>query len=181
MTCIVGVVDGETVWIGGDSCSSRSSGEQANRADPKVFQRGEYLIGFTTSWRMGQLLRYRLEVPVRPESMDLTEWMATEFIDAVRGCLTDGGFAHVEHGEEEGGEFLVTTAGRLYCVQSDYQVGEPSDGYDAVGCGAEVALGALAATEEMDGPARVRRALEAAERHMTGVRRPFEVQRWKPQ
>lgn len=178
MTCIVGVVDGPDVWIGGDSASSRDSGELTFRSDPKVFRRGEYLIGFTTSWRMGQLLRYRLAVPERPSSVDLFEWMATEFIDAVRRCLAEGGFAHIENNLEEGGEFLVAVAGRLISVGADYQVGENLDGYDAVGCGSEVALGALAATADLAGKIRARRALQAAERHMNGVGRPFKIQRY---
>lgn len=178
MTCIVGLVDGGDVWIGGDSAASRESGELTLRRDPKVFRRGEYLIGFTDSWRMGQLLRYRLAVPERPGSVELFEWMATEFVDAVRRCLSEGGFAHIDNNVEEGGGFLVAVGGRLFGVDSDYQVGEDLSGYSAVGCGAEVALGALAATRDLGGRIRVKRALEAAELHMNGVRRPFKVVRY---
>ena len=182
MTCIVGVVDGDRVWVGGDSMSSNSAGEQSRRTEPKVFRRAEYLIGFTTSWRMGQLLHYRLEVPARPETVDLPEWLATGFVDAVRDCLMDGGFGiKREDNVELGGEFLVAVAGRLFHVEDDYQVTESLEGYDACGCGVEVALGALAATKGlsgMGGRKRARLALEAAELHMGGVGGPFLIERY---
>ncbi|XVV11230.1 hypothetical protein ACQP2X_41330 [Actinoplanes sp. CA-131856] len=59
MTCIVGITDGTTVTIGGDSAGS-DGWHVAVRSDSKVFQVGPYLMGFTTSYRMGQLLRYSL-------------------------------------------------------------------------------------------------------------------------
>ncbi|MEV5751138.1 hypothetical protein AB0L00_25240 [Actinoallomurus sp. NPDC052308] len=51
------------------------------------------------------------------------------------------------------------------------------DGYTAVGCGAEIALGALHATAGagMSLEARAIAALEAAAHFSTGVRAPFTV------
>lgn len=59
MTCIVGITDGRTVTVGGDSAGS-DGWHVAVLSDSKVFQVGPYLMGFTTSYRMGQLLRYSL-------------------------------------------------------------------------------------------------------------------------
>ncbi|KKO71831.1 hypothetical protein AAV32_09670 [Kerstersia gyiorum] len=57
-----------------------------------------------------------------------------------------------------------------------YQVGEAASGYDAVGCGADIALGALCATTGMaDHNSRIGLALHAAEAHSAGVRGPFTV------
>jgi hypothetical protein len=44
------------------------------------------------------------------------------------------------------GPFLVGVRGCLFEVGEAYQVGELAAGYSAVGCGAEIALGALHAT-----------------------------------
>src|ERR1019366_6351782 len=76
---------------------------------------------------------------------------------------------------ESGGTFLVGTHGRLFEVSSDYQIGEPADPYAAVGCGSEVALGALHATggSKMTPHQRLEAALAAAERFSNGVRGPF--------
>jgi ATP-dependent protease HslVU (ClpYQ) peptidase subunit len=175
VTAIVGLVAGRAVHIGGDSAGV-SGFSLSVRSDTKVFRRGRYLFGFTTSFRMGQLIHYSLEAP-KPAKQRLDAFMATTFIDALRDCLKKGGWARKENEREEGGEFLVGVRGRLYTIYEDYQVAQAADGFAAVGCGAEIALGALFATA--DGGLRPRRrvqlALTAAERFSAGVRGPFVV------
>lgn len=144
------------------------------RADEKVFTRGSMAFGFTSSFRMGQLLRYSHMDLATPPTDGVDEWMVTTFIPAVRSCLKKGGYAKTDNGVETGGTFLVGVSGRLYCVESDYQVGRAADGFAAVGCGSDIALGAMYATHcHRDADHRVRLALEAAERHSAGVRGPF--------
>jgi hypothetical protein len=174
MTCIVGFVDGDTVWMGGDSAGV-AGWDLTVRADAKVFRNGPMLFGFTTSFRMGQLLRYALRVPDHDPRVDLDKYMATTFVDAVRQCLKDNGWAEREREQERGGTFLVGYCGQLFCVESDYQVARPMDGYDAVGCGDQAARGALYATRHLSGRERAELALRAAERHSAGVRAPFVI------
>jgi hypothetical protein len=175
VTCIVGVAHEGTVWIGGDSAGVAGY-DLTVRSDVKVFRVGPYVLGFTDSFRMGQLLHYTLDAPTPPER-DLERFMSTRFINAVRDCLTDGGFATNNAGQEAGGSFLVGARGRLFEVCSDYQVGEAREGYNALGCGANIALGALhlSGRQQMAPRNRVRLALEAAERHSAGVRGPFTI------
>lgn len=173
MTCIAGVAHDGKVWIGGDSAGV-SSWTLMVRADEKVFTNGPFVMGFTSSFRMGQLLRYGLHVPEQTTGQDDHEFMCTTFIDAVRACLKAGGLAKKDQEVESGGCFLVGYRGRLYLIGSDYQVGESSVGYDAVGCGGEIALGALHATTGAPGK-RVKTALKAAAAHSAGVRGPFVV------
>lgn len=176
MTCIVGLQDAGDVVIGGDSAGVEGY-LSVVRADPKVFRNGPFVFGFTSSFRMGQLLRFRLSVPPRHNDVDVFEFMATDFVDAVRTCLKAGGFARQDSQVESGGTFLVGFAGRLFEIDSDYQVGEPADGYAAVGCGAELALGALHATVGLEAEERILRALRAAAHFSTGVRDPFKIER----
>jgi ATP-dependent protease HslVU (ClpYQ) peptidase subunit len=145
----------------------------AVRADTKVFRKGRYLFGFTTSFRMGQLIRYSLALPA-PKG-DLDRFMTTRFVDALRDCLKTGGWARKEDEREVGGTFLVGVRGRLFAVYDDYQVGKAADGFAAVGCGDQIALGALYATKGtgMKPRARIKVALGAAERFSAGVRGPF--------
>jgi hypothetical protein len=171
MTCIVGLVNGDQVIIGGDSAGVGGY-DLTVRADQKVWAKDGWAFGFTTSFRMGQLLRYSLHVPKRHPDTDLMQFMVTEFVEAVRKCLKDGGYASTKDGAEEGGCFLVGHAGRLFRIDSDYQVGEAAAQYDAVGCGDSFAKGALYAS--VGAPAeRVRLALKAAEAMSAGVRGPF--------
>jgi ATP-dependent protease HslVU (ClpYQ) peptidase subunit len=177
MTCIVGVRGKGAVWLGGDSAGIDGALNLRLRQDPKVFRRGEIGIGFTTSFRMGQLLMAKLDVPALPgRSSDLYRWMVADFVDAVRHCLKEGGFAARSNEVESAGCFLVAARGRLFSVESDYQVGEEAGGLSAVGCGHAYAMGALYATPASVAPARrVMVALRAAEALSAGVRRPFRV------
>lgn len=172
MTAIVGLVHGRSVFVGGDSAGVAGL-DLSVRADTKVFRKNGYVFGFTTSFRMGQLIRYSL-APPKPKG-ELDAFMSTRFVDAVRSCLKSGGWARREDEREEGGTFLVGVLGHLYTIHGDYQVATAADGFAAVGCGDQVALGALYATAGtgLKPKARVKLALRAAERFSAGVRGPF--------
>jgi hypothetical protein len=103
--------------------------------------------------------------------------MATTFIDAVRACLKASGWAEKVNEQERGGTFLVGYKRLLFYVDADYQVGIPVDGYDACGCGQDIARGALFASAHLGGQERVEMALRAAERCSAGVRGPFHIER----
>ena len=145
MTCIVAVRNKETnnVLIGGDSAGVGWNHSLTVRSDEKVFTVGPFIMGFTGSFRMGQLLRFTLKVPEQKEEQSDYEYMVTTFIDAVRECLSKGGWLTKKDDVEQIGQFLVGYKGTIYDVQSDLQVGIPSHPYSAVGCGEALALGAL--------------------------------------
>lgn len=163
------------VYIGGDSAGSNGH-TLITRADAKVFAKGGFIFGFTSSFRMGQLLRYSFEPPKRHPDTDLMAYMVTQFIDALRACMKAGGFARTDSSVEAGGTFLVGHAGRLFAVYDDYQVGEAVADYEACGCGDQLARGAMFATAGGEPEARIRAALAAAEAHSPGVRGPFHIE-----
>lgn len=174
MTCIAGIrTDDGRVYIGGDSAGIGGMSLSV-RADQKVFINGEFLFGFTSSFRMGQVLRYAFTPPKRHPDKDIMTFMVTEFIDGVRDAFKAAGVARKSDEVEACGTFLVGYAGRLFNISDDYQVGEAACGYDAVGCGADIANGALFANSG-DPEGRIRQALQAAEAHSAGVRGPFHV------
>ncbi|MGH2481035.1 MAG: hypothetical protein ACRDHW_15375, partial [Ktedonobacteraceae bacterium] len=148
MTCIVGLVEDGKVYIAGDSAGI-AGWSLTLRKDAKVFRNGAFLIGGTGSFRMLQLLRYAFAPPAFPVwsgENTLEKYMATTFVNALRDCFKAGGFAQKTSEQESGGHFLVGVRGRLFLIDADYQVGESLAGYDACGCGSDVALGALFAT-----------------------------------
>jgi hypothetical protein len=175
MTCIVGIAHKGKVWIGGDSIGIAGL-DQTPRSDAKVFTRGEFAFGFTSSFRMGQILRYSLKLPSIPDGKDLYEYMVTDFINAVRKCLKAGGYARKESEEESGGTFLVGVRGRLFKICSDYQVGESLRSYESVGCGESYALGSLHGQSSLSNPKKaIVKALEAATEFSAGVKPPYVV------
>lgn len=175
MTCIAGGAHWGRVYIGGDSAGVGGY-ELTVRRDVKVFRNGPFVLGFTSSFRMGQLLAHAFAPPPVPKKRGALErYMVVDFVDALRATLKERGWARKQAEQETGGTFLVGVAGRLFLVADDYQVGEARDGFDAVGCGSEAARGALFATAHLKPGARVRMALRAAERCSAGVRGPFLV------
>lgn len=177
MTCIVGLVHDGKVSIGGDSAGvDGATYGLVVRADRKVFKNGDFVMGFTASFRMGQLLHHSFSPPKRHPEMDIEKFMVTEFVDAARQCLKEGGYAQRCNESERGGDFIVGYAGRLFRISEDYQVAEAADGFQAVGCGEQIALGALFAAQEGAPLDRLRVALEAAERFSAGVRGPFHFE-----
>lgn len=161
--------------MGADSAAV-SGFDMTIRKDPKIFRNGDMLIGYTSSFRMGQLLGFKLQIPKRHQDIDLFRYMATEFVDAVRECLRVGGYTAINSNREDGGEFLVGTEGRLFRVYSDFQVEEAATGFNACGCGQAYALGAMAASAEPTARGRVLSALAIAEQFNAGVRGPFSVE-----
>lgn len=175
MTCIIGYIDSatETVYMVGDSAATGGY-HITVRKDPKVFKSGPFVIGFTTSFRMGQILMSSKFKPSRQNyGQSDYDYMITTFIDEVRKVFHENGY-------NEGGSFLVGYRGRLYTIDSDFQVGESSDNFDSVGCGEAYAKGALSAVIDHRVPIKkqdIQRALyhvmSIVTHHSTGVLPPY--------
>lgn len=178
MTCVVGIVGPNCSVIGADSAGVDGHYGRVIRADQKCFKVGEYLFGFTSSFRMGQLLRYSVKPPVPREGADLMEFMCTEFVESIRQTMKTGGYAETVNGRDSGGTFLVIFRHRLFRVESDFQVGEPAAKFDAIGAGGDIALGSLVETRKsiiLHPRDRVSMALEASSEFCCAVHGPFNV------
>lgn len=174
MTCIVGFVDNKNkkVVVGADSAGV-SGLDVTIRKDEKVFKNGDFVIGCTSSFRMIQLLRFSFKPP-RIYDSEIYEYMCTEFIDAVRKSFKDGGFLQkYVDGDEKGGTFLVAYKDRLFKIDSDFQVAEAYQGYDACGCGEKYAIGSIYTTIKSDPRTIVIDSLKCAENFSGGVQGPF--------
>ncbi len=172
MTCICAIETNDGVYIGGDSAGIAGLSISI-RDDTKVFQNGPFIFGFTSSFRMGQLLRFKFDPPQQTIHQDDYEYMVTDFVDGLRRCFSVNGFGDKD--ATEGGTFLVGYKGKLYIIQSDYQVGIPNEKFDAVGCGSDLALGSLHTTDflKLKAEDRLVMALQAASKFSAGVAPPF--------
>lgn len=176
MTCIVGIVNNDNVYIGGDSLGS-STYNKSVRKDAKVFRKGKFLIGFTSSYRMGQLMMSdAFNLRKQNDNEDEFMYMINAFIPALQKLFDKGGFGRQESGEKSGGTFLIGYKNRLFKIQDDYQVSETIDNYDACGSGQDFALGALAVINNKISPEeKIKLALETAEKFSPSVGRPFII------
>jgi ATP-dependent protease HslVU (ClpYQ) peptidase subunit len=186
MTCIVGYVDKDYIYMGADSFGSNGHFGKA-RKDTKLFTKlvsQKYmLIGYTSSFRMGQLLKWKFTPPEIPEDMNVEKYMNTLFIDEVIKCFTENGYGEIDKNVKSGGTFLVGYKGRLFEIEDDYQVGEFISPIGACGCGFLVARGAMEALLKYDKnikPERLLRlALEISAGNLVGVGGPFKIMRIK--
>ena len=127
MTCVIGLVQGSKIYIGVDSAAV-SGWTRRETLQKKVFRRGPFLIGYTTSFRMGQLLEHHLDVPKQKDDQDDMAFMVTVFVEAARKLFKEKGFSKIESNNESGGQFLVGYRGVLYSIEKDFQVGRVADG-----------------------------------------------------
>lgn len=183
MTCIVGFANDKIMLMGGDSAGVDKL-DVVVRNDPKVFplrQEGgpDVLVGFTSSFRMGQILM-GLKVPRDRARGDPFCFMMARFVPAVRALFAREGFLMKENDREWGGKFLVGYRGKLFLIGIDFQVCDPADQYHAIGCGDNFALGAMDACFAKQGadPAEsLMTAMKIAEKRSGGVRGPFRMER----
>lgn len=171
MTCVVGIVAGDgTVVLAADSHGTdwHLRGEYGR----KVHEVDGAVVGFTTSYRFGQVaahvwLPQMLEQPGVREELD-ERWLATRGMKLLRKALRTHGWLRRDHEVEEGGTLLLGLAGRLWVVHSDFGVAErrpapPAPAHWAIGCGRGYALGCLhARTRELHGWSARAAADEAA-------------------
>lgn len=177
MTCIVGWAEKGRIYMGADSAGVGGL-DLRIRKDPKVFKKGPFIVGYTSSFRMGQLIRFKMKTPDHPAKMDPFEYMCIHFVESLRECLKEGGYARVNNNVESGGTFLVGYRKKLYTIYDDLQVSVTKVPYAATGCGESYALGALRVLSGLRVPpeAAVKRALSVAEEFSAGVRKPFIIE-----
>lgn len=179
MTCIVGLIDKDSVILGSDSVSTGGYAREV-RKEEKVFRVGKFILGCTTSYRMIQLLKHSLQLPTLRKNEDLTKYMCIDFVRAVKDCFNSGGYSQkFTDGDDKGGTFLVAYENRLFKIEDDFNVSELECNYNACGCGADFALGSMFSTEKtsMLPEDRVLLALKSAAYHCEGVGEPFHLLR----
>lgn len=177
MTCIVAVKDRKRnrIIMGGDSAAV-SGHLSGTIRDAKIFKRGPYLIGNTGSFRVGQILRYDMQMPEPGEQDETMAFMVTAFVESLRRRMVELAVSQRKDNVDRGGNFLVAIRDRIFHIYEDFQVNERMEDYDAAGSGMEVALGALYATPARDAEKRLRTALEAADHYGSHVRPPFSIE-----
>ena len=173
MTCIVGLTHKGKVYIGVVYIGSNGFTKEVRR-EHKVFENGDFLIGCAGSIRMMNILSWRFNPPTYKTDDDLNRFMCVDFIDEMRECFIRSG--HCKSGELWSfgdSEMLVGIRGRLFKIESDFQVAELE--YSSCGSGSYHALGCLFNANRAKPVKSLIRALECAENFVTSVQRPFIV------
>ena len=174
MTAVVGYTDGNRTWIGADSLATASTMSKAVSVSPKVFRSGSVIVGFSDSFRVGQILIHQFQMPQLLKATDAGTWVCRQFIP----CLWDTLLGYdLIHDNLMDSELLIGLRGRLFEVSPDFGVHEYDCAYTAVGSGGDLCKGVMYATEgsQLKPPQRLKMALRAAQKFNCSVGEPFSV------
>ena len=158
------------------ACDSGASDEGGGtihkRKDAKVFMVDDYIIGFSNSFRMGQIIQHDF-TPPKPTKRNLERTMSVDFVDRLLECLSRNNFV-IDKDSDNVSDLVIGVNGRLFVMDTDFSIGEYYDKYFAIGSGSQFALGSLYSTKAIKDPkARLEKALQAAAEYTMSVSPPF--------
>lgn len=178
MTCIAGYVsEGRATLIADVSAST----DRLSIAcmPHKIHRDGPALIGVSGGLRFTQLLRHRCAgiLTLEPDGPvpSLLRW-----IGAIRPILREAGTLRVKEGVEEftDSRMLVALDGRLFEIDSEWQIVEPAMPFWAIGSGQPYALAVLEVLYRTESPLspmqRLHQAMLTAATFDPYVRAPFD-------
>lgn len=146
MTCIIALRDKETgvVYLGGDKLGSNGYTKTMCK-DPKVFKVGPFYFGYTTSFYMGQILKYRWQQPCRTMHHEDDEYIFKDVVDSLKSCFVKNDFGKKQEDTEPVfGSFIMVYKGRIFEVQPNMSLLEVENAI-SVGCGKDIAHGSITA------------------------------------
>lgn len=148
MTVIASIIENGDIWMASDQQSSGHT--KMIHESLKVFRNGDFLIGVAGMVRISNLLRHSFEPPKRHPDTDLTKFMVTDFVNAMRQCLHQGGQLETDKGVESAWQQIVVGyQGSIFIVGAGFEVVTSNVPWMATGTGSEVALGSLWATSTL--------------------------------
>lgn len=135
MTCIIGYIDENGVGhMAGDTAGTAVSQHyRTDNVHAKVFNNNGMLIGYTSSFRMGQILEHSFIPPEHVTGLSDYQYMVKCVVPAIRKAFVDESFMGKE--EKHGGSFLIIYNSKLFVVQEDFAVFERPNNFDSCGSG----------------------------------------------
>lgn len=144
MTTIIGIVDKGVVYMGADGKATFGwIGKSASL--PKIIKKDNMLIGVSGSPRALQLIEHMAEHPAHDtEKESNMAYLVKHVLPVWHEVLKDSEFLQTKEGQENtNSHILIGYRGELFMVDGVFSLFMSETGYDAIGSGSEVALGAL--------------------------------------
>jgi ATP-dependent protease HslVU (ClpYQ) peptidase subunit len=144
LTCIVAfkTIEGHSV-IAGDFMASNGH-NFAKVANSKVFNKSENCaVGYTSSFRMGQILEHYWTLPARMCDQELDSYVNVTVVESLRAVFSKYGYGIKDGIEDLGGNFILLYEDRIYEVQYNYSVLDYDSEIISIGSGSDAAQGAL--------------------------------------
>lgn len=184
MTCIVGLVDGKNVWLGGDRAATDGGLNRTLLKEPKIFAKGEIGFGVCGLPKVMDALKHGIDLPEQTGTDD-RKFLVTELVQlvpAIREGLVKLDAAGKDTSPFGGGgdvvfegAMLVAYRGHLYTLEGNFQLVEGDEKFASVGSGSKLALGSFDSTRKTRGAKkRVLMSLEASTKN-AGCAPPFDT------
>lgn len=179
MTIIVGLECDDCTYIGGDAgATDPESLDSVIVADSKVFFKDNILFGFSSSFRVGQLLKYSIKLPCNKKMSEM-EYLVTVVADRIKNICTKKGIIGKTDDQEDfiDSNVLCAINGKLFQIESSLAIIKSKFPYAAIGSGAPYAVGALYALQDSPIPPeeKIRIALDTACMHNAACRGPYTI------
>ena len=145
MTCIVWVVANRKVFIWWDTQGTDNDYSKDIRKDVKVFKNGDFVIWFSGSYRVGQILRYCLDFTMEPTESgkiekDFMWYMCCDFVTHIRDSLEKNFYSDTKKDKKVWEmSILIWYKDKLVQICEDFQVSECVNPFDSVWCWKEFA------------------------------------------
>lgn len=185
MTAIAGVVHEGSVTMMADSAASYDHCLVFAESGAKILRLGAALVGVSGAIRLRQVLEVHADAPSCANAADDDPRRALVlWVNHLRQLASVYGVLRVKDGVEEASDnrLLVALKGRLFEIDSAFQVVEPALPYWSIGCGQAETRAAMYALYQQGRPgalggwtieAFLRRALEATAAFNAHVCPPF--------
>ena len=149
MTCILATIHNNKVHMIGDMCGSNGFTHKNYTKNVKVFTNKDFLVGYTTCYRMGQILQYSWEPPVK--SLDYSDdvYIYKHIVNSLKAVFEANGFGCKNGISFSGGNFLLGWKGRIFEMQDNISILEHEQ-FASVGCGEYFAEASMATQTELD-------------------------------
>ena len=143
MTCILGMEYLGKVHIVCDSCASNLY-NYSIISFPKLFKKNDLLIGYTGTFRYGQIIQYKTSFPDKQKIQTDFEYLSTTVVDTIRNALKNNGSVQTKDNIEESlCDCVIGYNGSIYVFQSDFSIIQYKNSIASVGCGSISAKSAL--------------------------------------
>ena len=172
MTCVVGVANEGTIYIGGDRGASDGS-SIVSLATPKVYIRDEWIFGYAGSMGIGQIMQI-INIPLLEKDDDPFMILRMDIVDAFKSMMDIQGLSITEENDTD---ILIGCRGRLFEFSPvDWSVAEIKE--TAIGSGGNFALGSLYSTSlyiDITPIERIEQSINAAITYSPTCQGPIDI------
>lgn len=178
MTCIVACIEHGKAYIAGDKAGANGFTKNIT-VKPKLFKKDNIIFGYTTSFRMGQILEHELILPERSVNETLTHYVYTKLVKSIIKCFKDNGFGGKDDTIGDiGGNFIFIIENNIFEMQSDFSIIEHECNFCSVGSGtyhATAAMEVLMKYTKLKPQEKLKEAIRVASKFVTSVSEECDI------